>query len=357
MNSEILYIFADSASSSITNAWVERTHWITLELNDEVLRTYSAWLILPVKKCSIFQVQLPKIQKKDIRKVIQSILEDSLLQDFSELWWSYEKTNSDYLVYIWDKKYIEEVQVFWQEKGLRILGFSLDWFALSENEIWLEEGAGAYMYTKTAKGFLPDSLFSNWSKTQTSNEMVYSKKTHRVHPSWQHWVLHRLKQKPMRNIFAKYRHFDVNDYLNIIELKRWFPKVILSALGLSLTVFFGVLSYQYVLIHQNKHQLQHYPGISTKHLEEQLNRYQHLEFEKNKFWVLWIGLQKTTQALEIKNMNYDQNKMHIELLAKDLQSLQTFKKRLSLRRIRVEQLQAQTFRDGVRAVLDLQGGL
>ena len=76
---------------------------------------------------------------------------------------------------------------------------------------------------------------------------------------------------------------------------------------------------------------------------------------KNKFWGLFISLQKSNlPGIVVKHFDYSQDHLKLVVEASDTRIFQMFKKKLMQSHIRVEQSQVVVQQNGIKANLDLR---
>jgi general secretion pathway protein L len=325
---------------------------------------YMIWLVLPAKSCTIHQVNLPKLNAKDIPAAIVSTLEDRVIQDFSNLWWFYQKASQDlYNVFIWDKSWLDSVRQFWAHHNIQFAGITLDWFALKPREVFILNRGDALIRSDDHNGCLPHQLFLNWIKDKSFEANIYYAQFQLDFPgaqfvgcSWPEWMAQRFSEQAPVNIDQNSQHFDLKNYIQPEQIEKYFPQVIIGALGFIALVFLVLFGKNTVMYFQNLKEFRAFSNTETGALEKNLATYQRQQAQKKQFWSIWIALQKSIQPkIKIQQIKFEQNKMQLFLELPNINSLQQLKNKLIRQNIKILQSQVQTIPNGVRVVLQLQG--
>jgi hypothetical protein len=319
--------------------------------------------VLPAKFCTIYQIDLPKLPAKDIPAAIESSLEDRLIQNFSSLWWFYQKSDQGgFDVFVWDKAWLESIRQFWIEHDVTLRGITIDWFALTPREIFIFNQGDALIRSDEHNGYLSYQLFLNWFKDKSFEANVYYSEFQfdfpgaQCVPSWPEWMVHRFLEQSPVNIDKKPLEFDLQNYLTREKIERYFPNVIFSVLGFIILVFVVIFGKNTVMYFQNIKALHQFSNPQMGSLQRNLASYQRQQAQKKQFWSIWIALQKAIPpSLKIQQIKYDQNKMQLNFEMPNVAELQQMKNKLIRKNIKIIQSQVQLVPNGVRVVLQLQG--
>jgi hypothetical protein len=283
---------------------------------------HDVCLVLSARTCSIHHVKVPKVKNKDLPLVLQSLLEDQLTQDFSELQMYYQKHQEladgcDYRVFLWDKTYIQNLLKYF--KGLGALKLSMDWFALKPQEYLLDENGHALVYTPAIQGWMSASLF----KQQTIN----AKKIEA--PMSDIWIVEQFSHLGLVDILLKPKAFDIHALLPRAKFEPIFIQSVTGLIFIVVMAFVMFFVKSMGIYFQNHHIIQSYAEKPSESLTQKLQLYQRQQIQKNKFWELYIPLQKIyIPGLQIKQINYRQNKLQVSLVVQQIQMLQVLKARL-----------------------------
>ena len=309
---------------------------------------HEVCLVVSAKTCSIHHVKVPKVKSKDLPLVLQSLLEDKLTQDFSDLQMYYQKHQEfvdgcDYRVFLWDKAYIQNLLRHF--KGLGVLRLTMDWFALQPHECFVDENGNALVYTEEIQGWMSASLY----KQQTFE----AKKIEAVNVDV--WMVGQFSHLGLVDILLKPKAFDIH---TLLPRSKFEPIFFRSARGLIFIVtmmFIMVFAKSIGIYFQNHHTIQSYAEKPSESLTQKLQLYQRQQIQKNKFWDLYIPLQKIyIPGLQIKQITYRQNKLQVSLVVQQIQMIQLLKARLSGMHLKVEDTQVVSEQQGTRAVLTIE---
>jgi hypothetical protein len=309
---------------------------------------HEVCLVVSAKTCSIHHVKVPKVKNKDLPLVLQSLLEDKLTQDFSELQMYYQKHQEvaegcEYRVFLWDKAYIQNLLRHF--KGLGVLKLTMDWFALQPQECLLDEKGNALVYTDEIQGWMSASLF----KQQTLN----AKRIEGVVVDI--WMVEQFSHLGLVDILLKPKAFDIHALLPRAKFEPIFIRSVTGLMvivGIAWVMFFAKNIEMYF---QNHHTIQSYAEKPSESLTQKLALYQRQQMQKNKFWDVYIPLQKIyIPGLQIKQITYRQNKLQVSLVVQQIQMIQLLKARLSGMHLKVEDTQVVSEQQGTRAVLTIE---
>lgn len=97
----------------------------------------KTYLIAPVERFSLHQIELPKLTEQKARAAIPFALEDRLAQNVEHLHFAFDNNhyhNGKYLVAVGDKHYLKELITRFDQHEINFDRLTLDWFALSPHE-------------------------------------------------------------------------------------------------------------------------------------------------------------------------------------------------------------------------------
>jgi Type II secretion system (T2SS), protein L len=367
-NHQMIHVFWDGLNhpeqlTVVTSSGIEQNLSLD-ELRVLVKNGAQLYLVLSSKSCSIYQIDLPKLSAKEIPLAIQSILEDKVLQNFSQLWWCYYKNEQGlYNVLVWDKNWLENVRHFFNINGLPLHAITIDWFALKPREILVFPSLEALIRSDATNAFLSAPLFSNWIRDQSfESHHIYSLKKSFDMPgvvqldiNYPVWIWQRFQEKPGYDIDTPEKKFDLSEYLSREQIIGYAPKVFLGSLGLITLIFLGLFVKNLFIYFDNLSQFKNFSKSSIGDLQTQLSRYQYQNAQKKQFWGIWLALQKSYQPrMIIQQIQFEQKSMQIILEIQSAASLQNLKNQLHRYRIKVTQSQVQSIPNGVRVILNLQ---
>lgn len=321
------------------------------DLLHHVADGHEICLVLAAKTCSIHHVQIPKVKNKDLPFVLQSVLEDQLTQDFSELHMYYQLHHeklegSDYRVLLWDKRYIQSLLAHFEALGP--LKLTLDWFALQEEEILADEQGNALVFTSSIKGWLNASLFKQCNQM----ELQQASKIDLITSSKEVWCVERFSKLGLVDILLKPKTFDIYSYLPRAKFEPIFFKsiwILIFFVCVALVMFLAKGAATYV---QNYKTIQSFAEKPSESLTQKLALYQRQQKQKNKFWELFIPLQKAyVPGLHIKQISFRQDKLYVSIVVTQIQMIQLIKSRLMSMHLKVEDTQVVSEENGTRAIL------
>jgi general secretion pathway protein L len=368
-NHQMIYVFWDEKNQAghftIVNSTGQEQQLSIDEIESLAQQGTIIYLVLPTKSCSIYQIELPKLSAKELPLAIQSILEDKVIQPFSQLWWCYQNNDKGgYDVLVWDKVWLSQVKDFWTGHGIDLTGISIDWFALHPREILVVNSSGALIRSDDTNAYLTMPLLSNWlnDKSFESHHFYYFQYpvdypgAIKIEESFPVWVWKRFQEKTPFNINAPIKKFDIAEHITREQLLDYFPKVTVGTIVFIGLVFLGVFFKNTFVYFQNLNQFKAFSKSSASEIQANLSRYQYQQSQKKQFWSIWVAIQKSYQPrMMIQQLQFEQNMMQITLEIQSIASLQTFKNQLTRHGIKVTQPQIQSIPNGVRVVLKLQG--
>ena len=327
---------------------------------------HEIWLILTSQVAGIHHVSLPKVSRKDILPAIASVLEDQLTQEVSHLHCFYQileqqKTTSKYAVVLIDRHHFQQSLLKWQSLKVPVMGVTLDWFALQSNQVLCLENGDAIASSDIFQGFVPKSLVQTKRLELQQATTVYSQQPindmpyHPIHTSIPQWLVHRLKTHGLVDISMRPKSFQHIEWMQKKRIESLFIKFSVGLLVLSILVFIGFFVKNVINYTHNKHIIQSFSLQATDDLELKLATYQRHQVVKNKFWGLFISLQKANlPGIVVKHFDYNQEHLKLVVEASDMRIFQMFKKKLMQSHVRVEQSQVVVQQNGIKANLDLR---
>jgi hypothetical protein len=369
INHQLIYVFWDEKNQAECFTVVNSSGQ-ELQLSIDDMRGLAEQgtlitLVLPTKSCSVYQIELPKLSAKELPLAIQSLLEDKVIQPFSQLWWCHHKNEKGgYDVFVWDKAWLQQVRDFWAKQGIELAGMTIDWFALHPREILVLNSMGALIRSDETNAYLTMPLFSNWLKDKSfeSNHVYYFQGSAdypgaiKVQETFPVWVWKRFQETPPFDIDSPIKKFDLAQYVSREQLLDYFPKVAVGTIAFIALVFIGVFFKNTAVYFQNLNQFKAFSKSSASVIQDNLSRYQYQQAQKKQFWSIWIAIQKSYQPrMRIHQIQFDQNIMQMTLEIQSVASLQQFKNQLKRHGMKVTQPQIQSMPNGVRVVLKLQG--
>ena len=354
-----LYVFWNKTSE--TGSWKAVTSSLeVLQVSIEDIRQkasegMSISLVIPAKFCSIYQIKLPKLPQKDIPNALMSILEDKVIQDFSNLWWFYQKAPSGlYQVVVCDKAWMSEVREFWNHHNIHLKEMTLDWFALKPQEIFVLDDGDALLRSTTENGCFSYEWLSERLKNYIKHFQVYD--TQKLKQPFEVWMVARFLENGTINMDSQPTRLNWSDFLQRETLIDYLPKVFLGSLGLMTLVFIIVFAKNSWMYFQNLKEFKAFSPQSSVSLETNLARYQRQESQKKQFWSIWIALQKSYPSqIRIQQLKYEQNQMQIFFDMKSVATLQQFKSHLIRQKMKILQSKVQSMPNGVKVVLTIKG--
>ena len=327
---------------------------------------HEIWLILSSQIASIHHVSLPKVSRKDILPAIASILEDQLTQEFSHLHCFYQiqeqkKTTSKYEVVLIDRHHFQQSLLKWQSLKVPVMGVTLDWFALQSNQVVCLENGDAIANSEIFQGFVPKSLLQTQRFKLAQGTDFYSQQPipdtpyHPINTSVPQWLVHRLKTQGLVDISMRPKSFQHLEWMQKKRIESLFIKCSVGLLAVSILGFMGFFVKNVLNYTHNKHIIQSFSQQPTDDLELKLATYQRHQVVKNKFWGLFISLQKASlPGIVVKHFDYSQEHLKLVVEASDTRIFQMFKKHLMQAHIRVEQSQVLVQQNSIKANLDLR---
>ena len=370
MNTVLFIIWEErQAAKEQLYVLIHENHWVLKKISlielQQLAVGQKVCLILPAAECAIHHLHLPRVNAKDLPLAIASVLEDKILGDFNDAFSYIDKISEhDYHVFLWDKHKLANIQAFFEDHQISLDIVTLDWFALEPREVFLMPDGGAYVYSDEVQGHLSKSVYNHWYQHYSFDALtIYAGMPHpdvlglrEVTQGFWVWMAERLSAKPMKDIYAKPKRFEIDVFFEIKQLFNYLPRFLILSGSLILTVFMGCFLSNWVTIKKNQRELQNIIAINDDEIEFRLTRYLEKQAQKSQFWGLWTGLQAAkTPDIHIDNIQYQQQKIKLGFSAADMSSYQRFKQNLGRHGVRVINSQLQTDAKGIRVMLELQG--
>jgi hypothetical protein len=338
------------------------------EIQDYQHKEHEIWLVLSAKVCSFYTIQIPKVSTKDILPAIGSILEDGLTQDFSDYHCFYQPFASGKTlvlrVGLIDKHIYTHLMYQWQSHGVSISGVTVDWLALNDNEFLLLPSAHALVNTEELKGYLLSSRVNQILEDlkQSTQVFYFDKPEITLHngqllaQDFPIWLISRLKLKGLFDISMRKKRLNLLESMPRTRVEYFFIRACVGLFTVSLlgfSFFFIRNSTEYF---HNKKIMSTYTQEATDDLEHKLSIYQAHQTQKNKFWSLFISLQKAmVPGIHLENFTYEQEHLKCALTASDMSILQNFKRRLSQAHLSLQESQVLVENEGIKATIELRG--
>lgn len=336
----------------------------------EILKYYQngheVWLVIPVKICSIHQVELPKLSHKDVIPAIESILEDFLPQDFQDLHCFFHGPVGKpriFQVGVIEKNRLSQIHEHWSSLGIILTGITVDWYALSDNQVLLLPEGDAIANTEAFKGWVSKSLVDAkliqdvLSATFYSlSPCFYSIQFKTISQRLNQWVVERiLSNNCLFDIRTSSRKIPMLAGISNHQIRDIFLKFAMGFALFTVIIDIGLLTNNFIHYRHQKHILQSYTEVATDSLEQKIAIYRRHLGQKNKFWLVFNGLQRAMMpGINIKYFDYDQEHLKLRVTALEMPLLQNFKRRLLQAHLSVQESQVQVQQDGIQASLELR---
>lgn len=338
------------------------------EIQDYQHKEHEIWLVLSAKVCSFYTIQIPKVSTKDILPAIGSILEDDLTQNFSEYHCFYQPSASgkslDLQVGLIDKHIYTHLLYEWQSHGVSISGVSVDWLALNDHEFLLMSSGHALVNSEALKGYILCSRVNQilTDLKQSTQVFYFDKPETALHDGqllaqeFPIWLISRLKLKGLFDISMRKKRFDLLESMPRSRVEYFFIRASASLFIMSLLGFSFFFVRNTIEYFHNKKIMSTYTEQATDDLERKLSIYQAHQTQKNKFWSLFISLQKAmVPGIRLENFSYEQEHVKCALTASDMSILQNFKRRLNQAHLSVQESQVLVENEGIKATIELRG--
>jgi hypothetical protein len=338
------------------------------QIQDMVHQGHELWLILSGKFASLYQIELPKMAEKDLLPAIRSIVEDNLPQDFENYHCFYQmqtqKKKQLLDIGLVDRAFFEELVYQWQSHGVSLSGIALDWMALNPEEMLVLESGDALVHVGDLRGYLPSSLWSSrlLGKAKSFQCFYVSDlnfpipNAQQLGMSYPEWLVKRLRHRGLFNICMPVKTFHFLDRISRVQLERYFLKIGLGMVGLSILSFLGFFIKNSVSYFSNQNQIQSYAAHTGVNLEQKLLTYQSQQNQKNQFWKLFMALQHAiVPGVQLLNLNYEAEHITLMFSATDMKVLQQFKQNLVRAHLFVKESQVMVTDKGINASLELRG--
>jgi len=325
------------------------------------------WLVLPSKLVSLHVLQLPKLSRHDIIPAVRSVLEEQMIEDFDSYHCFYQSASSsqglDLVIGLMDKIFLNQLCYQFEANGVQIAGVTLDWFALNQNEALLLSSEEAIVRTSDFLGWVPKSLLKAKLLPKLANAHVFAVRsldlaplnTEILNETFYVWVIKRFRQRGLFDILMPYRPFNVLDKLPKAKAELYTKRGVAVLFFSSILFFIGLFSSNAYQYHQNQKMIRSFIAEPSEDLEVKLAQYRSHQLEKNRFWKVYLGLQKAyIPEIKILNFEYDNGLIQLTLSSNSSASFQSFKQNLSQNNIQAQESQVQVSGLGIKANLDLR---
>jgi hypothetical protein len=327
---------------------------------------HEIWLVLPVKMCSIHQVELPKLSRKDVIPAIESILEDCLPQDFQDLHCFFHGPMGKpgiFQVAVIEKKRLSQIQEQWSSLGVIPAGITLDWYALKDNQVLLLPGGDAIANTDAFKGWVSKSLVEAKLIQMPLSSIfyslvpcVYNIQFNPIREQMNQWVVEQiLLNNGLYDIRMTSRRIPMLEGISNAQIKDVFLRFAVGFALFTVILDIGFLINNFIHYRHQKYILQSYTEVATDSLEQKISIYRRHLAQKNKFWLVFNGLQHAMMSgINIKHFDYSQEHLKVRVTALEMPLLQNFKHRLQQAHLNVQESQVQVQQDGIQANLEIR---
>jgi hypothetical protein len=325
------------------------------------------WLVISAKLASFHRVELPKLSRKDVFPAIGSILEEQMTQDFGSYHCFYQSTpvatGLSLEVGCIDKSFFEHLVFQFEANGIQISGVAMDLHALNDNEVLLLSSEDAIARVPDFLGWVPKSLLrAKLMPTLGLSRVLCAKKldfaplnAEIIEENFYLWCVKRFNEKGIFDILMPEKPFDFLEKIPKAKAELYTKRGV-AALFLGSIIFFLSLFFSNIYYHrQNKQIITSSAAVPSEELAEKLVIYNRQQTERNRFWRVFVGLQKSYNTdIKIVSFNYNQGVIHLALNAPSLASFQAFKKNLAVNRIRLQESGVAVTGTSVKANLDLR---
>lgn len=337
------------------------------QLLSDVEQGQDFWLVLPAKLASLHILQLPKLSRKDLLPALRSMLEEQMIDDFDKYHCFYQSVSSgaglDLLVGLTDKTYLDNLVYQFEANGVQLAGVTLDWYALKPNEALLLSSEEALVRTADFLGWVPKSLLKAKLLPKLATVQVFAVKsldfaplnTEVLNETFFVWLIKRCRHHGLFDILMPYKAFNLLDKLPKAKAELYTKRGVLVLFISSILFFMGLFlsnSYQH---YKNKQMIASFITEPSENLEAKLTEYRLHQAQKNQFWKVYIGLQKSyLPEIKILNFSYTQGVIHLSLSSNSTSDFQSFKQNLRQNQIQAQESQVLVSGQGLKANLDLR---
>ncbi|WP_115331495.1 type II secretion system protein GspL [Legionella busanensis] len=339
------------------------------------LQTISTKIIVvaPAEYFSFHRVELAWLPEKKARAAIPYALEEKLAENVEELHFSFDKHHyyqDHYLVVVCKKSYLTQIISLLDDHNIQFNSFTLDWFALDNNEACLINNNLLVHDDLAFNGLLNLELANVYFKQLPSDLTVYIfdenpvitiPQSLLIHDEPLVWIAKRLHTRHLLNICQG----PLSHNPTTSKVKKWYY----AAATMTLLWLISLLTLTSLKIHALNTKLTEVDGqiatiyrqffpqaqqvISPRFRISQLLKGQ--SNPDNNFWVLLNELTETlsNNNSTIEQLRFQNQIMQITVISNDFNSLEGLQTSLQQRRINVRQTQASSKDGQVVGVLEL----
>jgi hypothetical protein len=262
-----------------------------------------------------------------------------------------------------EKTKLNQIQDQWNSLGILFTGITLDWYALNDNEVLLLPDGDGIANIDNIKGWVSKSLVPNKVIQSGLHPAYYSCLScpypiqfNNIGDNLYQWVAERIvKNQRLFDIRMLSRKLPFLEGISNSQIKDVFLKFVVGFGIFTLIVDAGFFVKNFIHYRHQKQILQSYTEVATDSLEQKLLIYRQQLAQKNKFWVVFNGLQQAMMpGIHIKHFDYTQEHLKINITALEMPLFQNFKRRLFQAHLDVQESQVQVSQEGVQANLDLR---
>jgi len=322
---------------------------------------------------SLFDLELPWLPERKARVAIPYALEDKLAQSFDELHFAFDKPryqNNRYLVTVISKQRIAYIIQLLKERGIDFAAITLDWFALSAQELCVNEST-VLINNDDFKGALSGELAIAYLKNHPHQPpLLFSDSQITADPDWPKtpensyiWIAQRLLKAKIMNLCQG--NIQLGNGFDLIKKGYQLAGVLCGGWLLSLVLVnaFNLHSLNKQIAEVDKkialiyHEF--FPDakqvISPKFRISQLlsknnsDNQPHLWFLLNQF-----AKQMKNDQFTLEQLRYQNNTLSVTLISPDFASLEELENQLKKLELKVKQTQASTQEQQVVATLELK---
>lgn len=332
----------------------------------------STLIVETAASASILELELPWLPERKARIALPFALEEKLAQPVEELHFAFDKLryqNNHYFITVMSKKRIQDIINKLDEYNIDYEAITLDWFALSLNELVITESV-LLVNNEDFKGALSGELALSYLKTHPldqaqlfeDSQIITDTSMPKNIESSHIWIAKKLLiSKPLNLCQGDMQHGNAADWIS----KGYKIAGLLGGLWLISLLLVNALSL-YSLNKQNKeldNQIatiyrEFFPEakqvISPKFRISQLlgnnasNSQSHFWFLLNQFAK---GMNESQQTVE--NLRYQNKTLTVTIVSADFASLEEIENKLKSLQLKVKQTQAATRDQQVVATLEL----
>ncbi|MBL7479123.1 type II secretion system protein GspL [Legionella bononiensis] len=321
---------------------------------------------------SILELELPWLPERKARVAIPFALEEKLAQPVEELHFAFDKLryqNNQYIITVISKTRIQFIMNLLDENAIDYEGITLDWFALSSQELISTEST-LLVYQDDFKGALSGELAQNYLKkhpldqvllfqdSQLNTEASITKNSDFSYT----WIAQKLlNSKPLNLCQGEMQHGNTSDWIK----KGYQLAGILCCVWLVSLLLVNAISL-YSLNKQNKQlddqiaTIYHEFFPDAKQVISPKFRISQLLGDNNsnsqtRFWFLLNQFAKAMNENHntIEDLRYQNKTLSVTLVSADFANLEQLENKLKTMQLKVKQTQASTRDQQVVATLEL----